>query len=167
MLSFWAFLKDGYSVQKCDLREERKKDCFATFRSRISECVPSAEPASSASIAGVRGGRQRIDRSPLFWSLDFQKQDLGDTGLHVTEETHYASASQASPYAVHHSSVGIASPLQIRKLRPECSHSGGTNVFHPLRSDHGPTPRAAHPIALLLSRGQFPHPQRKLQKGDQ
>lgn len=75
--------------------------------------------------------------------------------------------SQSSPYAAHHNSAGIASLLQIRKLRPECSHSGDTNVFHPFRSDHEPTPRAAHPKALLLSRGQFPHPQRKLQKEDQ
>lgn len=116
MLTFWAFLKDGYSVQKCDLREEERK-----IASHPSEAAsPNAFHQLSLALllperkAGAGGGRQRIDKSPLFWSLDFQKQDSGDTGLHVTEETHYASASQASPYAVHHSSVGSANPLQIR-----------------------------------------------------
>lgn len=167
MVSVWTFLRDGYSVQKCDLREGERKIAWhpseAASPNAFHQLSPALLFAEWEVGAGVGIGALTSHHSS---GLCISRNKTQVTLDSITEETHYASMILASSYAVHHSSAGIASPLQIRKLRPECSHSRDTNTFLPFRSDHGPTPSAAHPNALLLSRGQFPHPQRKLQKGD-
>lgn len=79
------FSKMGTVSKKSDLREEEK----GKIASHPSEAAsPNVFHQLSLPLllpewkAGAGSGHQRIDKSPLFWSLDFQKQDSGDTGLH-------------------------------------------------------------------------------------
>lgn len=108
--------------------------CFTPLRNTIFKIVPSAEPGSPA----FREKKQEL------WvgfreSTGYYSSGPG-TSRSKTQATpdsirgdSLTPTCQASPYTVRHSSVGTAWPLQIRKLRPECSHSGDT--FGCIRSD--------------------------------